>query len=505
TYGGLLSFTSYAIEESVAGGTPSAATTLSSASTLNASVTGLTTGASYSFFLATTDCFSACGTGTANSSTTDSNSVTYGTPLPLSASVSAERPAVDLGQPDLFTCTPSGGRSPFNYTWTVGNNSTALVGSSASLAFASPGTASVTCQVEDSLLTRASAAVSVDVATLPTAQTSANRTATDLGGSVALMCAPGGGLAPYTVSWLFGDGSSANGGSVDHIYSSAGNFVAACEVSDSTSTQVTSALSIPVSPALSLTATVDSPVAAPLTVLTFVAHPVNGSGSYPTIRRTFGDGTVGLGVSVNHSFATPGHFPTMVSVTDSNGFEVAASAPVNISVVTVDAAPVVASVVEGGNVTFSVNVSGGAGAPYDVTWQFGDGTTGYGALVVHRYNSTGAYLPTVTALDRLGGSGARSLSGINVTAIPPPPPLLSTLDLALLLLGLLVAVLLVAFVVRRRRRDRIYPTVAGLVPATNPATTVVGSKVCRVCGAPNLPIRETCEACGASLPRASRR
>ncbi|MCI4321986.1 MAG: hypothetical protein L3K05_06765, partial [Thermoplasmata archaeon] len=160
TYGGLLSFVAYDLYERANGSSPMLVASVASVGTLSYTVTGLTAGAGYSFYLTTVDCL-GCGGAAPVQSGTGSNTVTFGTALPLLGSLSAARAAVDVGQPDLFTCDPSGGSSPYTFAWDYGNG-TRLAGSgSVSHAYAVAGAATVTCYVKDAAATVASASTSV--------------------------------------------------------------------------------------------------------------------------------------------------------------------------------------------------------------------------------------------------------------------------------------------------------------------------------------------------------
>jgi chitodextrinase len=57
------------------------------------------------------------------------------------------------------------------------------------------------------------------------------------------------------------------------------------------------------------------------------------------------------------------------------------------------------------------------GAITSYTWAFGDGTTGFGAIVSHMYAAGGTYLATLTVRDNGGATGTLSL---NVTPNAPP-------------------------------------------------------------------------------------
>lgn len=63
----------------------------------------------------------------------------------------------------------------------------------------------------------------------------------------------------------------------------------------------------------------------------------------------------------------------------------------------------------------SAHAFGGVG-PFNVSWQFGDGGTGYGAAVDHSYGSAGSYLGKTTMRDRLGEIVTRTF---NLTANAP--------------------------------------------------------------------------------------
>lgn len=57
-------------------------------------------------------------------------------------------------------------------------------------------------------------------------------------------CHPSGGLAPYHYTWSFGDGTSARGRSVSHIFYVAGSYTVTCTVSDLLGTTANGSLSV---------------------------------------------------------------------------------------------------------------------------------------------------------------------------------------------------------------------------------------------------------------------
>ncbi|HZY91185.1 MAG TPA: PKD domain-containing protein [Thermoplasmata archaeon] len=503
SYGGSLGFESYQVYESVGGSAPGVAATITSELTLSTTITGLSSGASYQFFLNTTDCLSGCGTGGPNLTGSESNSVTTGTPLPLSATVSATRSAVDVGQLDLFTCTPSGGQSPYKITWDFGNGTFVSGPGAVAQSFVTPGPITVTCKVTDALASQSTSATTVTVLVDPQVSVNASRTQAEPGQSITFNCTPSLGLSPYSVDWTFGDGGSAATGLTVHSYVAMGNFTATCAATDSTGTSVSDHLTLTVYPTLTATLQPNASAAAPSSNLTFAALPSKGSGVYVAYNWSFADGssTNGSAPSVSHAFGAAGNYSVSVLVTDTLGGSVSATTLVHISVLTVTLGSVPTQAWVGNRVDFSASASGGAGAPYTFTWHFGDAAGQTGATVNHSYAKTGSFTPSVTVTDRLGASRTVTLAVLSISTPPSPAPFFSAW--LLLLLAILVAVgVAVALELRHRRQaDRQYSAVAGRVPAADPSRLVRGRRVCRMCGHPNLAIRETCEACGASLRR----
>ncbi len=500
TYAGPIGFGSYALYEAQNGSLPIREATLTNVSQLSATVAGLTPGASYSFFLNTTDCDSACAT--ASEYWTDSNSVTVGTVYALSVTITAGRSEVDTGVPDLFTCTPSGGESPFQFTWDFGNGTNVSGAGSVSHAFASAGAVDVSCSVTDHVANHASASVNVSVQPYPSVVASTNRTAADVGETVSYRCSAVGGTFPTELEWSFGDNVTYDGGNTTHVYGAAGTYAAVCSVVDGAGGSYAETIPLNVSRALGAVASVSSTAAAPATELTFTGTPENGSAPYSNLTWAFGDGTTGAGASATHAYGAAGNYTATFRVRDANGGVATATVRVAVTAVdvTVDAIP--SSIGRGSAVTFSASATGGAGGPYNFTWQFGDGAVGYGATPTHTYSAGGTFTPTVTVRDRLGGNATVTLDTLTVTVPPAPGPWFTPFLVLLVaaVLGLLIAIVVLA---RRRRSEQasVPDALSRWVPPTGPQRSVGGSRVCASCGASNLSIRRTCSNCGAALPR----
>jgi hypothetical protein len=253
TYGGLLSFASYALAESVGTGPPTIRT-FSSVGQLHFNVTGLAANTSYSFYVNTSDCSSGCGTSSPSLLVTESNVLTAGTVGTLAVSLSASQTVADVGQTVLFTCSPSGGSAPYSFLWNFTTNGGKL-GSGSNLeghVYDSPGTDYATCQVNGSTPGNQSATISVTVNGDPVVLVSVQPTTVTLGSTVSFGCSASGGTFPYHyVQWLFGDGetvANVSGASVgsSHTYSSSGQYVAQCVVLDGSGTVASASIPIQV-------------------------------------------------------------------------------------------------------------------------------------------------------------------------------------------------------------------------------------------------------------------
>ncbi len=499
TYGGQISFDEYQVYESKDGAGAVSVQTITSESATSYGAT-LSAGDSYTFYVETEDCAPSCsGTGL---STTQSNLITLGPPETLSVTVTAERSVIDLGQSDLFTCVPSGGESPFSYSWSLGGGSYVSGNASESFVLSETPTESVQCQVVDSEPTSESSGTSVVVNPPLVVVASVNRTAADVGQTATFVCYAEGGTTPYALSWSFGDSDTSPLGNVTHIYASAASYAPFCIVSDGTGATLAPAFGLIVSPALSATATAESTAAAPGTALSFTAHPVDGSGTYTAYNWTFSDGGTAQGSQVSHAFSRTGSQTATLIVTDSNGATASAMATVAVSYVTALATGPTSATV-GTSVSFSAVASGGAGSPYNYTWTFGTGAIAYGAEVSHTFSTKGTFSPQLTVKDALGAVNVTTLAAVHVSAAPPP---LSGFATWLILgIGVAVALVLAAVVLARRRSEEAKALAAGsaYVPPTNPSRTIRGRKVCPFCGATNLPVRTTCAQCGKQLPRGS--
>lgn len=203
---------------------------------------------------------------------------------------------------------------------------------------------------------------------------------------------------------------------------------------------------------------------APLTVI-FSAVVTDPDGGAPCVAWDFGDGGIGAGNEVAHTYHGAGSYQATATATDphgatgTDGLTIDVSAPVTTTTVTSTSTTtgstatsttaigsttttttssttttttgtgnlpptitVTASAVAG-QIALTVDFSATAGDPdgevVSIEWSFGDGTGGSGTPVSHTYRAAGGFTVLATATDNDGGTATATLS---ITALPLPGP-----------------------------------------------------------------------------------
>jgi PKD repeat protein len=128
-----------------------------------------------------------------------------------------------------------------------------------------------------------------------------------------------------TYAWTFGDGASASGRTVAHMYGSPGTYTATLKVSDG-------ALSSTASRAISIVAPNQAPAAAFAVAANQLAIAVDGSASSDpegtplSYSWTFGDGTSAIGRTASKTFAAAGTYTVKLTVSDGSASATASKA-----------------------------------------------------------------------------------------------------------------------------------------------------------------------------------
>ncbi len=250
-----------------------------------------------------------------------------------------------------------------------------------------------------------------------------------------------------SVFWEFGDGSIGEGTSVTHTYSKNGTYLIKVEIVDSDGSTANGSITINVldsSPSVNIEgksrAKEDDDVRFYVNITTVdpiisVEWDFNYSGNFTSEAKGF---------NTTHIFTESGMYTIAVKVVDSDGSEVITTK--NIEIVNVPPQANFIITYQKGNI-FRFDASPTEDTPSDLpllnyTWDFGDGSIGYGKVVEHIYNDSGKYYVSLRVVD---DDGSFSTYGIyvyvnitesgNVFPYLIPPAVLIPILLIILLAG----------------------------------------------------------------------
>ncbi|WP_045262638.1 PKD domain-containing protein [Microbacterium oxydans] len=129
-----------------------------------------------------------------------------------------------------------------------------------------------------------------------------------------------------------------------------------------------------------------------------------GSTTISDYRWDFGDGSTGTGKTPTHTYTKPGTYQVKLTITDSQGLVGSVTKPVLVQ--GANAAPTASFTLATTGRSVSVDASASADSDGTISgyrWDWGDGTTGDGAVANHTYASAGTRTVTLTVTDDLGG------------------------------------------------------------------------------------------------------
>ena len=220
---------------------------------------------------------------------------------------------------------------------------------------------------------------------------------------------PGSVVTSY--NWLFGDGDTASGPEVTHLYGRAGTYVATLMVGDDFNRVAQATRSVTIGDTTAPTAAFESSPTDPVVGETVF---FNASASTAAPGRViekyewdFGDGVTDDDIADSHVYETTGTFVVVLRVTDDAGQTGTVSKSITVEsnnpTADFDFAPTMPT--EDLPVTFDASVSE-AGKGRTITgysWDFGDGdTSSSGPVESHTFEDPGTYLVRLTITDDVG-------------------------------------------------------------------------------------------------------
>ena len=211
--------------------------------------------------------------------------------------------------------------------------------------------------------------------------------------------------------WDFGDGSKSSGQTVNHSYNKSGSFVVLLKVTDdddnSASTSQTITIGQNEAPVASFSYSPTSP-GINEDIYFSAASSYDPDGTITSYNWNFGDGTTASGQEVTHRFTISGTFTVFLQVTDNSGNTGSTNKTVTISANQNPTAAFVyspSSPAVGDSVYFDAsNSSDPDGSIVSFQWNFGDGHSGSGQQIQHRFNNAGTYTVVLVVTDNSGNT-----------------------------------------------------------------------------------------------------
>jgi PKD repeat protein len=292
------------------------------------------------------------------------------------ASIIASRSSIDANVTDTFRASGTGGVGPYTYEWIIGGHT--FSNSTVSYSFGSSGNYTVQLVIVDSFGKDASTATVITV--FPDPQVSVNRAGNPIVSVPFHMSANIiGGIAPYSMSWIFPSGQHETGLSISHVFSSSGPETFEVAVSDSGGYSGTKNFTIDVGLFVSIAANTTSGLG-PLSVQ--FSSSVLGGSAY-SYNWTFSPGHHSLEQNPEYVFPV-GNYTVSFKVTSANG----ATGEKNITITSLPP-PVSLNSSSGLNITqafsFRAIPNWDASGPYNMSWSFPNGQTLSGLNISYKF------------------------------------------------------------------------------------------------------------------------
>lgn len=303
-----------------------------------------------------------------------------------------------------FTCYPENGTEPYVFAWDFGDGGTSASQNPVHQ-YSAPGEYFGTLNLTDAVgmsITKDLPIVTVleplYVEPLPT------RDQTDIGHAIGFECLVSGGLPPYHFLWEFGDGETSDLPDVSHTFATAGEYMVRVTVRDSLDPNTTAnqTLSIKVNPLPEVVGLSERTELNLFQPLAFDCTVYNGTPPFQYLWD-LGDGNTSDQPATEHAYDVPGVYSASILIVDALGEDaIFYLPPILVNYLPV---PVIHTYLDSdlapATVWFECYVNWGT-PPYNFTWDFGDGSHGFGNFTNHTYLASGDYTVTVLMVDDTG-------------------------------------------------------------------------------------------------------
>jgi len=360
-------------------------------------------------------------------SVTDSLAVTIANVAPTVTTLAGDS-AGDEGELLSWSAAASDpGADLLSFHWDFGDGSPSAVGASVSHIYLDEGSYPVTVTVTDGDGGSASETMTVNVSNVaPVVLLSGDEIGVegDLLGWTVLV-SDVGVADTFSYQWDFGDGSATVAGTTPgevHSFGNQGTYVVTVTVTDNGGASSSDSVTVTVSNAAPVLVSMSVPGGNEGQALTFSSSATDIGGDTLLYTWDFGDGSpLALGATVTHSYGDDGTYVVTVTVDDGDGGTASQSDDSVIG----NVAPVVDSLLgptsglEGQLLEWSAVASdAGVDDVLSYQWDFGDGSSGSGAIASHSYSADGLYTVTVVVSDDDGASSSASIAIEILNAAP---------------------------------------------------------------------------------------
>ncbi|WP_390847153.1 beta strand repeat-containing protein [Anabaena cylindrica] len=332
---------------------------------------------------------------------------------------------IQEGTISTFSATATDPGNDLTYNWNFGDGTDTVIGQNVNHIFVDNGIYTVTFTVNDTNGANTSQTITANVSNIaPVVQAGVDIT-TDEGTAITFNgnFNDPGILDTHTITWDFGDNSTATGIlNPTHTYTKDGIYTATLTVQDNDGGTSSNSLTVTVNNTDLIITNISADTNVNEGAVANFSATATDPGNDLTYTWNFGDGTNAvIGQNVNHIFAEDGSYIVTLTVSDTNGGTTSETLSVQVN----NAAPIITNISgdsninEGATANFTATATDPGNDTITYTWNFGDGTDAIiGENINHIFTEDGIYTVTLTVSDSEGANTFQTLT-TNVSNVAP--------------------------------------------------------------------------------------